>query len=424
MHIEGDPYERGMQHGRLLAPEIAGYIRALATDNKPETAEDNWRMTRAFVSATFLRRFNREQLLEMQGIADGASAAGAQFARRPVDLLDIVTINMSPELESMDIAMSSTPTGLEDFRPPVVPKPPRSVVRPRGEHCFAFAANGAATKDGKVVFGHITMYDLRQSCYFNIWLDLKPTAGHRFVMQTVPGGIYSSMDYSISDTGIVMGETNIGQTAFHVDGIPLASRVRQVTQYAESIEQATTFMTDNSNGLGTAEWVLADLKRNDIALLVLGTSGYKLYRGSKKEWIAGAEGYYWSCDNAKDMPVRLETLASMKSFPASVASDSSSKRDSLCLRLYDQDKGRIDGDFARKLLTTPAMVSAHAVDAVYTTTDLGLRLQSWGCFGPPVGLVRFPSFSERQKFPEIRSLVVNPWTVLDAKPPVLRPEAE
>lgn len=424
MHIEGEPYERGVQHGRLLAPEIAGYIRALAAGNKPETAEDGWRLTRTLVSTTFLRRFSREQLLEMQGIADGAAAAGAQYARRPVDLLDIVMINMSPELEAIDLAMSATPTGLEDFRPPVVPMPPRRSLHPRGEHCYAFAANGPATRDGKVVFGHITMYELRQSGYFNIWLDLKPAEGHRFAMQTVPGGIYSSMDYSISDTGIMMGETNIGQTPFDMDGAPLASRVRQVTQYAESIEQAVSIMKGNNNGLGTAEWVLADLKRNEIALLVLGTRESKLYSGNKKEWINGAEGYYWSCDNGKDMTVRLETLASKKSYPASVASDSSSMRDSLGLRLYEQYKGRIDGDTVRNFFTTPALVSSHSVDAVYTTTDLGLQLRSWGCFGPPVGVVRYPSYFERQRFPEIRALVVNPWTVLDAKPPAADPAAD
>ena len=30
VHIEGEPHARGLQHGRLLAAEIAGYIRALS----------------------------------------------------------------------------------------------------------------------------------------------------------------------------------------------------------------------------------------------------------------------------------------------------------------------------------------------------------------------------------------------------------
>jgi len=423
VHIEGDPYERGIQHGRLLAPEIAGFISAIATDTKPETAEETWRLTRSFVNAMFTRRFSTEQLQEMQGIADGAAAAGAQFEGHAIDLIDIVAINTTTEVESLDVAMSATPTGLEEFRPTAIPKPQLRQARPQGEHCCAFAANGAATRDGKIVFGHITTDDLRPACYFNIWLDIKPTSGHHFVMQTVPGGIYSSMDYSISDSGILMGETNISQTNFVPSGTPLASRVRQVTQYAESIDQTVAIMTENANGLGSAEWVLADIKKNEIALLVLGTHEHKLFRSSEKQWIAGAEGFYWSCNNAKDRAVRLESVASLKDSPTPVAALYSTRRDNIWLTLYEQNKGRIDADFARLAVTTPALATAHAVDALYTTTDLGLKLQSWGRFGPPTGIVRMPTFVDRQRFPETRALVVNPWTVLHSTPPAVTSEA-
>ena len=30
LHVEGEPYERGYQHGRLMAPEIADYLKTLA----------------------------------------------------------------------------------------------------------------------------------------------------------------------------------------------------------------------------------------------------------------------------------------------------------------------------------------------------------------------------------------------------------
>ena len=36
LHVEGAPYERGYQHGRLLAPEIADYIKALAMQAQPQ----------------------------------------------------------------------------------------------------------------------------------------------------------------------------------------------------------------------------------------------------------------------------------------------------------------------------------------------------------------------------------------------------
>ena len=42
VHIEGDPYERGYQHGRLLAPEIADYVKALAARRSPKAADAAW----------------------------------------------------------------------------------------------------------------------------------------------------------------------------------------------------------------------------------------------------------------------------------------------------------------------------------------------------------------------------------------------
>src|SRR5579885_1730567 len=79
LHIEGEPFDRGYQHGRLMAAEIAGYIKSLAEQQSHKSPADGWRLTRTLVGATFLRKFDREYLDEMRGIADGAAAAGATF---------------------------------------------------------------------------------------------------------------------------------------------------------------------------------------------------------------------------------------------------------------------------------------------------------------------------------------------------------
>ena len=42
LHIEGEPYERGYQHGRLLAPEIAGYLRCFAAIQSRKAPADGW----------------------------------------------------------------------------------------------------------------------------------------------------------------------------------------------------------------------------------------------------------------------------------------------------------------------------------------------------------------------------------------------
>src|SRR5438270_817709 len=56
LHVEGEPYERGYQHGRLLAPEIAAALRNAAAQISPKAPTEGWRSTRTLVNALFLRR--------------------------------------------------------------------------------------------------------------------------------------------------------------------------------------------------------------------------------------------------------------------------------------------------------------------------------------------------------------------------------
>src|SRR5262249_59715972 len=137
----------------------------------PRAPVEAWNQTRLLVNALFLRRFDAELMEEMKGIADGATDGGANFEGRSFDLLDIVAVNCWAEIETLPSALEATPTGLEGRR---FDKPPRKMPDPPMGHCSAFAATGPATADGKIVFGHITMFGLYASNYFNIWLDIKP----------------------------------------------------------------------------------------------------------------------------------------------------------------------------------------------------------------------------------------------------------
>src|ERR1700722_18434279 len=67
VHIEGEPFDRGYQHGRLLASEIVGYMKVLAALQSSKSPADGWKLTRTIVGASFLRKFDREYLEEMRG---------------------------------------------------------------------------------------------------------------------------------------------------------------------------------------------------------------------------------------------------------------------------------------------------------------------------------------------------------------------
>jgi hypothetical protein len=414
LHIEGEPYERGVQHGRLLAPEIAAHVRCFALTQSSKDPAAAWRQTRTLVNALFLRRYAREYLEEMKGIADGASAAGARFDDRPIDLTDVVALNAWPEVGTLDGALGATPTGLEGVRFPLESATPKPL--PKAERCSAFAATGPATKDGKVVFGHITMFSLYPSNFYNVWIDVKPSKGHRVFMQSYPAGIQSGMDYYYNDAGILCCETTISQTRFDVSGMALASRIRQALQYADSIDKVAEVLRDSNNGLYTNEWLLADVKTNEIAMLELGTHKTRLSRSSKGEWFGGTAGFYWGCNNTKDLELRLETLATTDGRPASTVWRPSD-RDKKWIELYDRHKGKIDEGFGKVAFTTAPIAAFHSVDAKFTTTDLAKGLRTWALFGPPLGRSWQPTFDERQRFPDVQPLVSNPWTILHAGAP-------
>jgi hypothetical protein len=414
LHIEGKPYQRGYQHGRLMAPEIAAHLRCFAAVQSPKAPAQGWKLTRTLVNALFVRRYEREYLEEMRGIADGASAAGARFDNRPLDLVDIVGLNAWPEIDTLESALNATANGLEGIRFP--DEQPRPKQAPKPMRCSAFAATGPATADGKIVFGHITMFSLYPSLFYNVWLDVKPARGHRVLMQTYPGGIQSGLDYYMNDAGLLVCETTISQTKFDGRGMTVASRIRQALQYADNIDKAVAILKRANNGLYTNEWLLADIKTDEIAMFELGTEKSKLYRSSKGEWYGGTKGFYWGCNNTKDVQVRLETVSSVKGRPVNVVFHPSD-RDHCWLRLFHKYKGKIDADFGKVAFTTPPIASFPSLDAKFTTSDLAKDLKTWALFGPPLGRTWQPTHQEWQLYPEVRPLVNNPWTVLHTEPP-------
>ena len=343
VHVEGLAYDRGFQHGKLLAAEIVDYIESLAAIKSHKSPHEAWRDVRMLANALFLRRFDAEYLEEMKGIADGAASAGAEYDNRRIDLVDIVTLNSEIEIAFLDHGLEASPTGLDrtKFKQPQYSQPKAT---PK-EHCSAFVATGPATRDGKIVVGHITMSDIDFVRHYNVWLDVAPDRGHRVVMQTFPGGIYSGLDYYINSAGLVVTETTIRQTKFNPAGKSLASRTRQAVQYADSIDRAVEILADLSNGLYTNQWLLADIKTNEIAMFELGTDRTRMWRSSKNEWFGGTTGFYWGCNNSRDIDVLKETVPDLAGKPANLVQHAT-LRDKAWLALFGRHSGKVDEAFA------------------------------------------------------------------------------
>jgi Phospholipase B len=380
LHIEGSPYERGYQHGYLMAREIPEYLERCAADLGTNAA--GWGNLRTSANALFLRGFDHEILEEMRGIADGASDAGVKWQGRRLDLVDIVVANVTVELGELRSAMNVTPTGLEDlnFNPPSYFDKKRDVSIL--DRCSAFAATGPATRDGKMVIGHVTWWPLTLAEQTNVWLDVKPEKGHRVLMQSYPGGIESGTDWYQNDAGIVLTETTIRQTRFNPQGTPVAFRARLASQYAGNLDEMVKLLGTQNNGLYTNEWLMGDAKTNEIAMYELGTVHTKLWRSSRNEWFGNTPGFYWGNNNAKDLTIRTEYLPDPQGAPEYVPYVPAI-RDLAWLDFYNRYRGQIDEQFAYTAFRTAPLVSGSTMDAKVITADMANRMMVWGAIGKP-----------------------------------------
>ncbi len=382
LHIEGEPYERGFQHGYLMAKEIEEYIDRCAAQMNAKDTRNGYMAGRGVADAVFTHAFDREILTEMKGIAAGAAAAGAKYGGKAVDLADIVFANTITEVELLAPAAAITPTGLEGLglTPPSY-FDPKKVVGPT-ERCSAFAATGKATRDGHMVIAHTTFWPLTLAEQTNVMLDIKPAQGRRMLIQSYPGGIQSGTDWYQNDAGMVLSETTIRQSPFDITGLSVGMRARKAIQYGTDVTSVAKYLEERNNGLYTNEWLIADAKNDEIAMFELGTRKTKLWRSSKNEWFDGTEGFYWGCNNSKDLNVRLEYVPDPQGRPTHLPFMPSA-RDLKWKELYTAGRGTIDEGFAFQAFRTPPLVSSAAFDAKVTTSEMASRLMLWAVLGKP-----------------------------------------
>jgi hypothetical protein len=283
LHVEGGAKDRGFQHGHLLAPEIAEALRVTKTCWEYSSAM-TWPWLVEQAGQMFVPRIDAENLAELQGIADGMTAAG-----HPASRDDLVAYNGIIELSGY-----WWPTELKKIK-----DGPTPAVR---ESCSSFIATGKMTTDGNVVLGHNTMMDYND-VFPNIIEDIVPAHGHRILWQTEPGWIHSGTDFFITDAGLVGSETTIGEfEGFETNATPEFSRMRRATQDAGSIDQWCETMRQGNNGGYANAWLLGDVNTREIARLELGLKGVAF---EKKK-----DGYFVGSNVAEDLKVlRFDTNA-------------------------------------------------------------------------------------------------------------------
>lgn len=391
VHIEGRPYPRGFQYGHLLAKQIAAYMEKLSVRQNTDNPKAGWQELRTLADALMLRKYDGEYLEEMKGIADGAAAAGASFSGRPVDFLDIVTVNSVVDIGQLSDGLSKTAHPLSGLS--FQSEDEESKSWERTHKCSSFLANGPATKDGRIVFSQLFMWSGYTGVHWDVICDVVPSEGNRLVYETFPGGIHSGADFYINSAGIMIGETTVMQTPFDSEGTPQSSRIRKAAQYAGSIDDVVRILTEHNNGLYTNDWLIGDVRANETAILLLGTKKYKLWRSRTGEFPGGTEGFYWSVNNAKDPEVRKEYIPDATNAPFDLTFFPSN-RDLAFYDYYQREKGRIDATSAVNVIATSPINRPHACDGKVTTSEMAEHMMF---------LAHYGKVTLREKFPEKNS---------------------
>jgi hypothetical protein len=358
VHLEGRPSDIGFQHGYLLAPEIQDMLKVTELEVTHDNAKD-WTFFRDAARTMMWPRIETEYREELQGVVDGANAKGVKL-----DLWDVVAMNGAEEWEYY----------VKEYDKEHGMQPAASLVAP--EHCSAFVATGSYTSDGKIVIAHNNWTGYLDGQRWTIIFDINPAKGSRMLMDGLPGFIHSADDFVVNSAGIAITETTIGGfSGYDPSGIPEFARARKAAQYSASIDDFARIMKEGNNGGYANNWLLVDVKTNEIASLELGLKNVTLER-KKDGYIVGS-----------NFPVNEKLIREETDFDVKDMSASANARHVRWEQLMAENKGKIDVAAAQRFLADHYDTYSKKEDADERTLDGHIDLSARGSepWQPPFG---------------------------------------
>jgi len=426
VYLEGTPREVGFQNGYHLAAEIDDTLQMFAFFLEKATGHD-WAFFREAASRMFWPKVDPEYQEEIQGIADGLKA---KLPDRAYDAIDLTALNGWIELAWYYVpylAEKATP-GAGDNKSP--------------SYCSGFIATGSYTEDGKIVMAHNNWVDYIVGQRWNIIADITPAKGHRILMDSLPGTIHSGDDFVINDAGIIYTETTMSMyKGFDEAGTPEFVRARRAAQYAASIDDFIRLMSEGNNGAYANDWLVGDLKTNEIARLELGLKNRRVWRTS--------DGYYVGAN----FPCDPKVIAEETTYKPDDPNLTVNVRKARWEKLMEDNKGMINAETAMifeadhidastgqltpngktlcghvdadpkglpEFIWTP-FYPAGSVQAKVTTSKLAGELKLWARKGHPCGqdfiaadfFIAHPEYAWMDKF--LKDMKAFPWTLFEAK---------
>ncbi len=435
LYIEGEPKDRGFQHGYLLSEEIVDMIyrwsnlihnhpkikkltKSISEEKHDKITETFWNFCTKWSFKFYKDKYEEYQEYkdEIQAIAEGVNNRGGMIFGRNVTYKDILTCNEMYEFLSK-ITNNKFRKGFHPlltlFKNLLEVEPSLSQMSaidfisdfysPSGNHkCNGFTATGDATTDGQLVFSNSmwstdTAVTWWWSYYitfrWNLILDINPSKGNRVIMASAPSYIWSDHDYYQNDVGIVLLETTCPQGLWDNRGLPLAIRARMAMQYGNNIDDVMKILRYRNDGCMNAVWLIGDAKTGEIARFELG------YRNS---WYnKTSNGFRWSANNPFNLRVRLEQFhlgdylkqvfsyifLKSKTYMYYTLRYIPGVRDIKYEELGEKYYGNIDIDVVKEIMSTNPIVS-WSPDCKITDSRLLENNGLWVFIGNPAGDIR------------------------------------
>jgi len=424
VHLEGNPFQIGYQHGYLLADNInTSWSAAIHVYWSEEEFGDWWYVARDIARQYVWRKIPAECRVEIIGIVAGLKVAGYNNW----DPWDVVAFNAWADIDAYWDAYFEKERVHSGYIP-----------LPRWEKgCSAFIATGDATADGQIVIGHNTWAGYAGDSYWNVIFDLKPQKGHEILYQSTGGCIWSGQDWIMNNAGLMVCETTLpGMDVYNIEGIPILVRIRYAMQYTDNIDDWLKVMTYKGNGAYADEWLIGDAKTGEICSLQLGCYHWDIERTFN--------GFIGSSNYPKGPGVRSETTYDWTD-PTTSGYCRNQRWEQLCEEYY----GEIDVEVGKLMLSDhydvlleieepsrrtlcghgevspPTYYPSGAYDGKVTSSNLAYpNLGMWGRWGHPCGtpftvedfLEAHPEYS--WQLPYLRDLPTYDWTPFNKAGPI------
>jgi len=319
--VKGEPKERGYAYGFLCAKDFKE-IQKMLKFFMYESFGKKWEYFIEEINLDFKEMTKKEfpELYEeMEGIAEGCVAGGTETT---ID--EIIAWNFYMSISYWYSTKSEGRIGKEGGS---------------RDRCSAFIAVGDWTSDGKIVCAHNSFTDYIDGQYSNVILDLNPSKGNRFIMQTTACWIWSGTDVFITAKGIIGTETTIGGFMPYEKKFPIGYRIRKAMQYGNTLDEYVDILLEGNSGDYANSWLFGDINTNEILRIELGLKYHNIER-TKNGYFIGFNAPYdaqirnLECNNSGMYDIRRHQGA----------------RQVRLEELMDKHKGKLNIEIAKEII--------------------------------------------------------------------------